>query len=59
MYYQFLFANNLASRRGVILTEDLMNVLIATSLYGIDINSNQALGDIIEMAVPYYFTYDY
>ena len=53
MYYQILFANNLASKRGVILTEDLINILIAKSLYGIDIDSNQALGDIIEMAVPY------
>ena len=53
MYYQLLFANNLASRRGVILTEDLINALLNKSLKGEDIDSDQALGDIIEMAVPY------
>ncbi|WP_290382950.1 P-loop NTPase fold protein [Duncaniella muris] len=53
MYYQLLFANNLASKRGVILTNDLINVLLNKSLKGSVVDSGQALGDIIEMAVPY------
>lgn len=54
MYYQLLFANNLASRRGVVLTEHLIEKLLNKSLTGIEDNiSNQALGDIIEMTVPY------
>lgn len=53
MYYQLLFANNLASKRGLVLTEDLINILLRKSLTGSDVNSDQALGDIIEMAVPY------
>ncbi|MEY8685729.1 P-loop NTPase fold protein [Bacteroides sp. AN502(2024)] len=54
MYYQLLFANNLASKRGVVLTEKLINDLLLKSLTGNgDDKPNQALGDIIEMAVPY------
>lgn len=54
MYYQLLFANNLASRRGVVLTETLIERLLSKSLTGIGDNiSNQALGDIIEMVAPY------
>lgn len=54
MYYQLLFANNLASCQGVILTEQLIEDLLNKSLTGIDNNiGNKALGDIIEMAVPY------
>ena len=54
MYYQLLFANNLASKRGVTLTEKLIDNLLEKSLTGIEQNiHSQALGDIIEMAVPY------
>lgn len=54
MYYQLLFANNLASKRGVTLTEKLIDNLLKKSLTGIEQNiHSQALGDIIEMAVPY------
>lgn len=54
MYYQLLFANNLASKRGVTLTEELIDNLLEKSLTGIEQNiHSQALGDIIEMAVPY------
>ena len=54
MYYQLLFANNLASKRGVTLTEKLIDNLLKKSLTGIEQNiRSQALGDIIEMAVPY------
>ncbi len=54
MYYQLLFANNLASKHGVVLTEKLIEDLLLKSLTGNgNDQSNQALGDIIEMAVPY------
>lgn len=54
MYYQLLFANNLASKRGVTLTEKLIDNLLEKSLTGIEQNiHSQALGDIIEVAVPY------
>lgn len=54
MYYQLLFANNLASKRGVTLTEKLIDNLLEKFLTGIEQNiHSQALGDIIEMAVPY------
>lgn len=54
MYYQLLFANNLASKQGVTLLEDLIMDLLYKSLTGIDNNSpNKALGDIVDMAVPY------
>lgn len=54
MYFQLLFANNLASKRGVTLTEKLIDNLLEKSLTGIEQNiHSQALGDIIEMAVPY------
>lgn len=54
MYYQLLFANNLASKRGVTLIEKLIDNLLEKSLTGIEQNiHSQALGDIIEMAVPY------
>ena len=54
MYYQLLFANNLASKRGVTSTEKLIDNLLEKSLTGIEQNiHSQALGDIIEMAVPY------
>lgn len=54
MYYQLLFANNLASKRGVTLTEKLIDNLLEKSLTGIEQNiHSQALGDIIKMAVPY------
>lgn len=54
MYYQLLFANNLASKRGVTLTEKLIDNLLEKSLTRIEQNiHSQALGDIIEMAVPY------
>lgn len=54
MYYQLLFANNLASRKGVVLTGNLIEKLLNKSLTGVEDNiSNQALGDIIEMVVPY------
>lgn len=54
MYYQLLFANNLAAKRGVVLSEGLIESLLFKSLTGsCDNKPNQALGDIIEMAVPY------
>lgn len=54
MYYQLLFANNLAAKRGVVLTAQLIEDLLNRSLTGVKDNaSNQALGDIIEMVVPY------
>lgn len=54
MYYQLLFANNLASKQGVILTKGLIDKLLSMSLIGYDaIVSDETIGDIIEMAVPY------
>lgn len=54
MYYQLLFANNLASIQGVTLLEDLIMGLLHKSLTGAgDNTSDKALGDIVDMAVPY------
>lgn len=54
MYYQLLFANNIASKHGIVLPENLIYNLLKKSLTGIEEHSKDlALSDIIEIAVPY------
>ena len=54
MYYQLLFANNIASKHGIVLPENLIFDLLNKSLTGTEEHSKDlALSDIIEIAVPY------
>lgn len=54
MYYQLLFANNIASKHGIVLPENLIYDLLKKSLTGTEEHSKDlALSDIIEIAVPY------
>lgn len=54
IYYQLLFANNLAAIREIEFTEDLIEDLLNKSLTGKKIDySHPIWGDIIETAVPY------
>lgn len=54
MYYQLLFANNLASIRGIELPKDLIEDLLHKSLTGKEVKPSYPIwGDIIETAVPY------
>lgn len=54
MYYQLLFANNIASKHGIVLPENLIYDLLKKSLTGTEEHSKDlALSHIIEIAVPY------
>ena len=53
IYYQILFANNILSKNGIVISCFFIYKLLSKSLRVDEEFSKDALGDVIDMAVPY------